>query len=124
MLHYFYLGAYKNAINVNCRQRDSKAAIKSAAGAINSKSFCLSTLALQYARHNNNNNNNKTTTTTSAQMQSRLISLQARTHVHTGQKCIKTVRICVLACLCVRVFVETCVYGGKLMAHKIITERT
>lgn len=60
-------------------------------------------------------------------MQSRLISLQARTHVHTGQKCIKAVRICVpcvRVCVCVLVFVETCVYGGKLMAHKIITERT
>lgn len=57
-------------------------------------------------------------------MQSRLISLQARTHVRTGQKCIKAVRICVRACLCVLVCVETCVYGGKLMAHKIITERT
>lgn len=32
--------------------------------------------------------------------------------------------MCARVCVSVRVCVETCVYGGKLMAHKIITERT
>lgn len=105
--------------------RDSKVAIKSAAGAINSKSCRMSTLALHTHthtkpdRHNNNNNNSNKSN------KCRVGSLVCRrVHKHTGQKCIKTVRIYVSVCACACVCVQTCVYGGKLMAHKIITERT